>query len=59
MTDQIDETKKAEYFVFLEKLRKSGKTNMFGASPYVAKAFGVDQKYARKIVASWMESYGL
>lgn len=46
-----------EYFQFLERLRKSGVTNMFGASPYLAKAYGLSQKEASKILGEWMSRY--
>ena len=50
-TDYID------YYVYLENLRKSGTTNMFGATPYLASAFGLNKREARTILASWMEHY--
>ena len=46
-----------EYWVFLERLRRSGAVNMFGASPCLVYAFGIDEKEARKILADWMEHY--
>lgn len=46
-----------KYYVFLENLRKSGKTNMFGATPYLQEAFGLDRKYAHQIVLSFMQNY--
>lgn len=46
-----------KYFDWLEKLRQSGVTNMFGAAPYLVKAFTLDQKTARKILAKWMRNY--
>lgn len=46
-----------EYFKYLEELRKSGETNMFGAAPYLAKEFGIDKRTARNILAEWMENY--
>lgn len=46
-----------EYFKYLEELRKSGETNMFGAVPYLAKEFGIDNRTARNILAEWMENY--
>ena len=39
-----------KYYEFLDNLRESGVTNMFGASPYIQKKFGVDQKEARGIL---------
>ena len=46
-----------KYWVFLEKLRRSGKTNMFGAAPYVELEFGVSHEEAIKIVGDWMKNY--
>lgn len=46
-----------EYFAYLELLRDSGVTNMFGAGPYLEAAFGLSKKEARGVLSSWMESY--
>ena len=45
------------YFAFLESLRDSGVTNMFGAGPYLEEAFDLSRSEARKVLVSWMESY--
>ena len=45
------------YWVFLEMLRKSGVTNMYGAAPYLEEAFGVSRKDAREILIDWMSNY--
>lgn len=46
-----------EYFEYLEQLRQSGVTNMFGAGPYLQREFGLTRHEARDIVLKWMESY--
>lgn len=46
-----------EYWIFLENLRRSGETNMYGARPYLEKAFGLDKREAGKILADWMRNY--
>tara|TARA_B100000963_G_C22628807_1_gene673813 strand:- start:372 stop:569 length:198 start_codon:yes stop_codon:yes gene_type:complete len=46
-----------EYYVYLEELRQSGKTNMFGASPYLQKQYGLNPREARKVLGSWMDNY--
>lgn len=46
-----------EYFEYLEQLRQSGVTNMFGAGPYLQREFGLTRHEARDIVIKWMESY--
>ncbi len=45
------------YMEFLSKLRTSGKTNMFGAAPYLQAEFNLDKKEARELLAYWMGSY--
>jgi len=42
-------------FKFLNRLRESGITNMYGASPYIAEAFDVNKREASKILVEWME----
>jgi len=46
------------YFNYLDNLRESGVTNMFGAGPYVQKEFGVDRREAKRIVMAWMQQFG-
>jgi len=46
-----------EYFDFLENLRKSGKTNMFGAVPYIVEAFEVTNVEAKAILMRWIEQH--
>tara|TARA_R100000995_G_scaffold20817_1_gene8745 strand:+ start:6832 stop:7032 length:201 start_codon:yes stop_codon:yes gene_type:complete len=46
-----------EHYVFLEILRQSGKTNMFGATPYLVKHTGLNGITARKVLQSWMDNY--
>jgi len=46
-----------EYYVFLEELRQSGVTNMFGATPYLREEFGLGRKEALIILGSWMDNY--
>jgi hypothetical protein len=47
-----------EHLTFLDELRKSGETNMFGARPYVETAFSVSKKDASTILSYWMKSFG-
>jgi len=46
-----------QYFDYLEQLRKSGVTNMFGAGPYLQQEFGLTKHEARDILMQWMGSY--
>ncbi len=47
----------SDYFQFLDNLKESGIANMFGATPYLEKAFDLDKKEAQKILIEWMEQY--
>lgn len=46
--------KKEVYFKFLDALRESGLTNMFGAAPYLAASFSLSNSMARDILQEWM-----
>ena len=46
-----------EYFEYLEELRQSGVTNMFGASPYLMEEFCLSKYEARDILLKWMKSH--
>lgn len=46
-----------KYYNYLEKLRKSGITNMYGAAPYLQVEFGLNYSKAVKILMDWMKNY--
>lgn len=46
-----------EALEFLNFLRKTGVTNMFGAGPYVEEEFGIDRREARRLVSLWMRNF--
>jgi len=56
MNDGINE-EWIEYYVYLEVLRQSGVTNMFGSAPYLREEFGLGRRESIKIVANWMDNY--
>jgi hypothetical protein len=43
-----------EEFLYLNQLRYSGETNMFGATPYLQEEFGLDRQEAKSILSEWM-----
>ena len=55
--DSVNRCLWERYFTFLDNLRKSGATNMFGAAPYLQNSFGIDRTEARKIHIAWMETF--
>ena len=46
-----------KYFKWLDDLRRSGITNMFGARPYLQNEFGFDQKEATAVLSMWMKTF--
>lgn len=46
-----------KYWIYLEKLRRSGETNMYGAVPYLQNEFGLDKREAKDILIDWMQNY--
>lgn len=44
-------------FEFLNELRDSGVTNMFGATPYLQEEFDLNKAEAGEVLVSWMESF--
>jgi hypothetical protein len=55
---EFTEEKMKEYFAFLEALRESGRTNMFGARPYLQAVFSeLDDKESNDVLVAWMNSY--
>lgn len=46
-----------EYYEYLEDLRQSGITNMFGAAPYLQDHYGLDRREAEVVLLSWMKNY--
>tara|TARA_R100001480_G_scaffold40648_1_gene53345 strand:- start:2589 stop:3854 length:1266 start_codon:yes stop_codon:yes gene_type:complete len=54
---KLEEGVVKDMHTFLNDLRDSGVTNMFGAAPYLQKEFGIDQKSAREVLANWMQSF--
>lgn len=47
------------YFTYLDKLRESGRTNMFGASPFLRDAFPeLSEEQAKAVLTSWMKARG-
>lgn len=43
------------YFTFLRRLRAEGRSNMYGAIPYLAAAFGIDRNESFRIVCEWVD----
>jgi len=50
--------KNEEYFIFLDELIDSGVTNMYGAIPYLMKAYSeLTEGEASIILSEWMQTF--
>ncbi len=52
-----DEFSRNEIYLYLEQLRETGETNMFGAGVYLEKHFKLPKGKAREYLADWMKQY--
>lgn len=43
--------------VFLENLRQSGVTNMWGAAPYLEAEFDLSREEAKRILLAWFKTF--
>lgn len=48
---------KDEVFLTLDRIRDSGKINMFGAAPYIEGWFGLKKSEARFLLGEWMRTF--
>ena len=55
--DRFSHEMKDEVFEYLEVLRESGETNMFGAGVYLQKHFELPKDKAIMYLTDWMKSY--
>ena len=46
-----------KYFDYLNGLRDSGATNMFGATPYLMEKYDLSRSVARSTLLKWMENF--
>ena len=47
-----------EMYTYLDELRASGVTNMFGAGSWLQKEFGLTKEPAWEVLRFWMEDFG-
>ena len=48
-----------DHLEYLDELRESGKTNMYGAGIYLVKEFGVSGPKSHQILSYWMETFSV
>lgn len=56
-TDEESTEEEEEVFDYLDELRESGETNMFGATQYIQEEFDMDKATARAYLMKWMKTY--
>lgn len=47
----------ADHLLYLDNLRESGVTNMFGAGEYLEREFGIDRQHAKSVLMYWMDTF--
>ena len=47
-----------QVFEFLDELRESGVTNMYGAGPYIREEFGATRDESHALLGDWMRTFG-
>jgi len=57
MLDFITNEQREQYYRYLDGLRNSGVTNMFGAVPYLTAAYNLKEDVAIDVLTSWMTSF--
>jgi len=53
----MDNTMKEKVKLYLDNLRESGETNMFGAGEHLELEFGFNKYEARDALRAWMNDY--
>ena len=46
-----------EHLEYLDNLRESGVTNMFGAGSFLEERYNIEQKDAHEILGYWMKTF--
>jgi hypothetical protein len=49
------EQRNTRYHAYLRRLRAGGRSNMYGAIPYLMSAFALDRDSAYRIVCEWVD----
>jgi len=47
-----------EHLEYLDRLKESGVTNMFGAGEYIEEEFNLSRKEAKEVLVYWMRTSG-
>lgn len=47
-----------EHLEYLDNLRESGETNMFGAGSFLESEFDMNRRDAKEVLQYWMDTFG-
>jgi hypothetical protein len=50
-------TVEQKHLTYLDKLRESGVTNMYGARPYLERKFSMQKAEADEVLTYWMDNF--
>lgn len=56
---KVDPDRHNPFFRFLRRLRTDGRTNMYGAVPYLMSTFGLSREQAFSIICEWLDQQAL
>lgn len=56
--DGYSEDELIEMLEYLDNLRDSGETNMFGAGSYLREEFALTRTESHKVLSYWMKTFG-
>jgi hypothetical protein len=51
----VASNRRQSFFRFLRRLQAEGRTNMYGAVPYLMNRFGLNREQAFHIVCEWLD----
>jgi len=52
---RVEHPRPNRYHAFLKRLHAGGRSNMYGAIPYLVEAFAIDRTEAFRIVCDWVD----
>ena len=52
---KLDPDRGNRFFSFLRRMKAGGRTNMYGAVPYLMNTFGLDRNAAFVVVCEWLD----
>ena len=57
MTTRFLPEEYGNFFEYLDNLRESGGTNMFGAGPFLQSRFDLERDDAKHVLLTWMKTF--